>query len=103
MSKFSERLKELRIERGLSQDKISLLTGISQSTIATWYRKSLCPPIDKLEVLCNTFGITLSEFFHIENNDNPSHIDLFHKWTLLSTEQQKIITDLILVFTNNKR
>ena len=97
------RITELRRAKGWSVYHLAKLSGISQSTIATWYRKSLCPPIDKLEVLCNTFGITLSEFFHIENNDNPSHIDLFHKWTLLSTEQQKIITDLILVFTNNKR
>ena len=96
------RITELREARGWSIYHLAKLSGIPQSTIATWYRKGLCPPIDKLEILCNTFGITLSEFFHIENYDNPSHIDLFHKWTLLSKDQQKIIEDLFKVFIQGK-
>lgn len=34
--KFQERLKELRIHKGLSQMDLSLATGISQSAIAKW-------------------------------------------------------------------
>lgn len=34
--KFAERLKELRVERNMSQMSLALATGISQSAIAKW-------------------------------------------------------------------
>ena len=46
-----ERLQELREARGLSVYRLAKLSGIPQSTIATWYQKNLYPPIDKLEML----------------------------------------------------
>lgn len=58
-----KRIKELREERKWSVYRLALLSGIPQSTIATWYQKNLSPPIDKLEILCKTFEISLSEFF----------------------------------------
>lgn len=36
MSKFRERLKELRIEKGLSQNKLAPQIGFQQATICDW-------------------------------------------------------------------
>ena len=36
MEKFAERLKELRLEKGLSQAQLSKATGISQNAITYW-------------------------------------------------------------------
>lgn len=58
MSKFSERLKELRIERGLSQDKISLLTGISQSTISSYESKRIKPTDEVIITFCKFFKVS---------------------------------------------
>ena len=59
-----EKITSLREERGWTTYRLSKLSGIPQSTISTWYRKNLMPPIDKLEIICQTFGITLAEFFN---------------------------------------
>ena len=53
------RIQELRESREWSVYKLAKLSGIPQSTIATWYQKNLYPPIDKIEILCNTFQISL--------------------------------------------
>ncbi len=54
--KFNERLKELRLNRGLSQMELAVQTGISQSAIAKW---ELC----KTEPTASAL-ITLSHFFN---------------------------------------
>ena len=57
------RLTDLRERKGWSVYKLAKLSGIPQSTIATWYQRNLYPPIDKLETLCQTLGVSLSVFF----------------------------------------
>ena len=52
---FAKRLKELRLERGLSQMGLSVATGISQSAIAKW-------EVNKTEPTASAL-ITLSKFF----------------------------------------
>ena len=52
---FAKRLKELRLERGLSQMELSVATGISQSAIAKWELSKTEPTASAL--------ITLSKFF----------------------------------------
>lgn len=91
------RIKELRESRGWSVYHLSKLSGIPQSTIATWYRKGLCPPIDKLEIICSAFGISLAEFFY-EKRDydlDQEYKTLIYKWRLLTKEQQAIINKLM--------
>lgn len=54
--KFSERLKELRKERGLSQMELSKQTGLSQSAIAKWEKDKTDPTSANLIVLSQFFG-----------------------------------------------
>ena len=53
---FSERLKELRQEHGLSQMGLAQKTGLSQSAIAKWELNKTEPTASAL--------ITLSKFFN---------------------------------------
>lgn len=94
------RITVLREQKGWSVYKLAKLSGIPQSTIATWYQKNLCPPIDKIEILCDTFGISLTEFFSdgstIENVHGAN--ELLPKWILLNQKQKKAIMILIDTF-----
>ena len=54
--KFKERLKELRVLKGLSQMQLANATGISQSAIAKW-------ELGKTEPTASAI-ITLAEFFN---------------------------------------
>ena len=76
-----ERIYQLRTERGWSEYQLAEMSGISQSTISSWYRKGLLPSIGSLEKICRGFGITLSCFF----NEGGESISL--------TDEQKRLLD----------
>lgn len=91
------RITELRKARNWSVYRLAILSGIPQSTIATWYQKNLYPPIDKLEILCETFEISLSEFF-CEGTPRTLTDEqelLLNKWNQLNSRNKKAIFQII--------
>ena len=57
-------LKEIlyyRQQKGWSEYQLAEESGLTQSTISSWYRKNMIPSIPSLEKVCNAFGITLSQ------------------------------------------
>ena len=95
-----KRIEELREERNLSVYKLAQLSEIPQSTIATWYQKGHIPPVDKIERICNTFGISLAEFFcfNTENILTDEQVALLNKWSLLSSKEKEAIFYIIDTF-----
>ena len=76
----------------------SKLSGIPQSTISTWYRKNLMPPIDKLEIICQTFGITLAEFFNDTDvlvSMTEEEKNMLSQWNLLTPAQRAAVINII--------
>lgn len=93
-----EKITSLREERGWTTYRLSKLSGIPQSTISTWYRKNLMPPIDKLEIICQTFGITLAEFFDDTNvfiSMAEEEKNMLSRWTLLTPSQRTAVLNII--------
>lgn len=60
MSKFSENLKRLRTQRGISQDKLAQELEISKSAISMYENGRRVPPLEMLEALADYFNVTLS-------------------------------------------
>lgn len=58
LSKFGERLKELRNERKLTQDELSIVTGISQSMISAYELDRARPTDFVIVAFCNYFGVS---------------------------------------------
>lgn len=58
MTKFAERLKELRIENNLNQRDLAGKTGFTQPAIARWENGKQIPNIDTLVVFCKFFGVS---------------------------------------------
>lgn len=56
--KFQERIKELRLQKNMSQMDLSLATGISQSAIAKWELGKTEPTATAIVVLARFFGET---------------------------------------------
>ncbi len=54
--KFKERLRELRIAKGLSQMQLAQSVGISQSAIAKWELGKTEPTASAIIVLAAFFG-----------------------------------------------
>ena len=57
-NKFAERLKELREEKGLSQNKLSKLTNISPRAIGMWESRQRTPNVEAVYTLAVFFKVT---------------------------------------------
>ena len=61
--KIGEKIKELRIERGLSQMQLGKLIGVSQKAVDYWERNVSEPKASYIIALVKTFEISFDEFF----------------------------------------
>ena len=57
------RIRELMQERGWSEYRLAIASGLSQSTVANIFNRNTTPSVATLESICTGFGITLSQFF----------------------------------------
>ena len=69
-----EKITKLREERHWSEYQLAEKSGLTQSTISSWYRKNTLPSIPSLAKICNAFDISLSQFF-LENNDKTVYLN----------------------------
>ena len=58
-----KKINKMRLERDWSVYKLSVESGLSQSTITNMFNRETLPSITSLECICKAFGITLAEFF----------------------------------------
>lgn len=63
-----ERITFYRKQKGWTEYQLAEESGLTQSTISSWYRKDMLPSIASLEKICNAFDITLSHFFATEDD-----------------------------------
>ncbi len=59
MSCFSEKLKELREEKGLSQAQLAKEVGLSSGAIGHWEVKKRVPNLDAVIILADYFQVSL--------------------------------------------
>ena len=67
MEKFIERLKELRLERGLSQEQLAKATGFSNSAISYWETGERVPNALAIITLAKYFGVTADYLLGLED------------------------------------
>lgn len=60
MSRFSENLKFLRMQHGISQERLAQDLGLSKSAISMYENGNRVPNLDMLEHLARYFHVTLS-------------------------------------------
>ena len=67
MEKFIERLKELRIEKNLTQEELSKEIGTSQSSITYWETGKRIPSALVIITLAKYFGVTTDYLLGLED------------------------------------
>jgi transcriptional regulator with XRE-family HTH domain len=58
MSKFAERLKELRLQKGVSQRKLGETLGVVNQTVSFWETGSREPDLDMLVKIAKYFEVS---------------------------------------------
>lgn len=96
-----EKITTLREERHWTEYQLAEKSGLTQSTISSWYRKNLLPTIPSLIKICDAFEITLSHFFLEDSNEsvvlNERQLELLEVASKLDKEQM----DSLIHFLNN--
>ncbi len=96
-----DRIVELRTAKGWSEYQLAEESGMTQSTISSWYRRHMTPSVPSLERICDAFDISLSQFF-MESGSQPivltdKQVELINATNKLSLEQ----LDNLLIFLNS--
>lgn len=96
-----QRILDERLKRGWTEYALAKNSGMTQSTISTWYRMGYDPTIASIEKLCSGFGMTLSQFFldePIENGLNEEQKQLMLSFERLTPDQRSVILALLASF-----
>lgn len=103
MATFSERLKQLRNERGWSQDALAYNLGISRSAIGNYEQGQRLPDLETLEEMADIFNVDMA-FITGKQEEKHSRripyyvegtaemIDLFSK---INPEQRQAVVNLL--------
>lgn len=93
------RIRELMQERGWSEYRLAIASGLSQSTVANIFNRNTTPSVNTLEAICQGFGITLAQFF--AEGDmvelTPEQRQMFEAWSSLTKSQKDALYQLISV------
>ena len=67
MNKFSSRLKELRLEKGLSQEELARQVGLTHTAIGLWELNKRVPNLDAVIHLASFFKVSLDYIAGLED------------------------------------
>ena len=98
-----ERIKYHMQIRNWSEYRLAKESGLSQSTVANLFRRNTLPSIPTLEIICSSFGITLSQFFSEDENNtllSEEQIELLKAWSVLSAKKRKALMNLMNEMAN---
>lgn len=114
--KFAERLTELRKKKGLSQEQLAELLGVSRQAVSKWERAEATPDLDNLILLSRLYEISLDELVKEESErkedssnaqilDDKDEIRISSEGIEIksSDEVVKITSDQIKIETQDKK
>ena len=76
---FSENFKQLRKEKGYTQEKIAEVLGVTGQTISRWELGMCYPDIELLPSIANYFGVTVDILLSNDNHSKEKDRDLFYE------------------------
>lgn len=98
MGTFGQRLRELRKQRGISQNELSKHIGVSKSSVNMYERDEREPGFETLEAIADFFNVNMdyllgrSSLDHIVDNFDP---------TQLSNPAKQVLIKILLALGND--
>ncbi len=100
-----KKINKLRIDRGWSIYRLSEEADLPQSTITNMFNRGTLPSLNTLESICSAFGLSLSEFFSDEDqNDEIGYTkeQVSELYDALLPSNKKLVLELIKALLDNK-
>jgi len=89
------RIRNLRLAKDLNVTELANKAFISQSYLSDIEKGRTAPSLDKLNIICDTLGISLSEFFGKVPELPAELIRLVENAQSLSEEEIKLLSNFI--------
>ena len=87
--KVSSKIKELRTERGWSQEQMAEKLGVSRQAITKWETEAGTPDIGNLAAIAQLFGVSTDELIFGSAADAAAGSDRFESVTSVDLSEQK--------------
>lgn len=91
-------LREMMKERQWSEYRLAKEAQLSQSTITNIFHRNTLPSVPTLKIICDAFGITLSQFFAEEKAFSAAQLEVINDWEKLTLEQQALVRSIMKEF-----
>ena len=92
IAKFSTRLRELRVNKGLRQEQVAKLIGVNKSAISTYENDTRQPSFEILVRLANLYRVSTD---YLLGQTNSRSVDL----SGLSEQEAALICELVETLT----
>ena len=76
---LSERIAALRKERGLTQEQLGTMVGVSAQAVSKW-EKGGTPDVELLPVLSRQLGVTIDALFGMEGGEREDPAEAVGRW-----------------------
>lgn len=70
--KIAKKIRDTRIEKNMTQMNLADAMGVSYQAVSNWERGNSMPDISKLEDLCSTLDITVTELLGMESKETAA-------------------------------
>lgn len=91
------RLQQLMDERGWTVYRVAKAADIPWSTVRNMFKRNTEPSIATLECICRGMGMTLPQFFDVENNMGLTDEQrrLIQQWSKLNDRDKHLVSELV--------
>ena len=97
-----KKINKMRLDRNWSIYRLSVESGISQSTLTNMFNRETLPSITTLECICSAFGITMSEFFRDNEEKNfTSDSEFITLYNSANDEVKKSVLTILKEISKN--
>ena len=86
---LSERIAALRKERGLTQEQLGKMVGVSSQAVGKW-EKGGAPDVELLPVLSGQLGVTVDALFGLEGGEQINIEDTVRRWMLTVPRDRRV-------------
>ncbi len=87
---FGKRLRELRVQKGLTQVEAASRLGVSKSALNMYERGDREPGFEKLQKMCEFYGTDLNDLFGVPCRVPPSGQDFSYNESFSAESEQYI-------------
>lgn len=111
MSKVGDRIRVLRIKRGLSQSRLADAVGLKRSAIGNYERGIRVPDLDTIEAFADYFDVSIADITGREETEavleadmpSPDEWKLLHGLRSMPSNEAKVIMNMILSGINDHK